>query len=149
MAAKLLRGMQEHGHSITVGFGALGAAATAGYWVNQNEKKFAVSAADMRAATAENEKKFAVSAADMRAATAENEKKFAVSAADMRAATAENEKKFAVSAADARADKAEHREFVLQKLLELGNAAEYKSYMVALGEQKLNTKHARLQQEEQ
>eukprot|EP00286_Rhodomonas_abbreviata_P016926 CAMPEP_0181322034 /NCGR_PEP_ID=MMETSP1101-20121128/19014_1 /TAXON_ID=46948 /ORGANISM="Rhodomonas abbreviata, Strain Caron Lab Isolate" /LENGTH=141 /DNA_ID=CAMNT_0023429923 /DNA_START=91 /DNA_END=516 /DNA_ORIENTATION=+ len=141
MVSKLFQFMQEHGHSMAVGFGALGAAAAAGYWANQNEKKVAVLAADVRAERAENERKIAVSAA-------ENDRKFAVSAA-------ENDRKFAVSAADARTDKAENerkiaenRALILQQLIELGNAAEYKNYMFALGEQKLNSKRPSLPQEQ-
>eukprot|EP00961_Rhodomonas_salina_P110114 1482053-Rhodomonas_salina.3 len=112
MAATLLGVMQEHGHIITEGFGAVGAAAPAEYWVNQNEKKLA--------------KTLAVSAADMRAERAGNERDFAVSAG-------ENEKKLAVAAADARADEAEHREFTLQHLVELGNLTEENNYMAGWG----------------
>eukprot|EP00286_Rhodomonas_abbreviata_P008980 CAMPEP_0181341680 /NCGR_PEP_ID=MMETSP1101-20121128/30555_1 /TAXON_ID=46948 /ORGANISM="Rhodomonas abbreviata, Strain Caron Lab Isolate" /LENGTH=130 /DNA_ID=CAMNT_0023453005 /DNA_START=91 /DNA_END=483 /DNA_ORIENTATION=+ len=130
MVSKLFQFMQEHGHSMAVGFGALGAAAAAGYWANQNEKKVAVLAADVRAERAENERKIAVSAA-------ENDRKFAVSAADARTDKAENERKIA-----------ENRALILQQLIELGNAAEYKNYMFALGEQKLNSKRPSLPQEQ-
>mmetsp|Transcript_33654 Transcript_33654/g.69513 ORF Transcript_33654/g.69513 Transcript_33654/m.69513 type:complete len:116 (+) Transcript_33654:18-365(+) len=54
MAVKLLEFVGQNAHSLTVLLGSLGAATGLGYWANQNEKKVAVLAAEIRVLAAES-----------------------------------------------------------------------------------------------
>mmetsp|Transcript_33653 Transcript_33653/g.69510 ORF Transcript_33653/g.69510 Transcript_33653/m.69510 type:complete len:123 (+) Transcript_33653:18-386(+) len=71
MAVKLLEFVGQNAHSLTVLLGSLGAATGLGYWANQNEKKVAVLAAEIRVLAAESR----VLAAESRAEKADIEKR--------------------------------------------------------------------------